>query len=665
MFLIEIMKKNNFPAIEEIIHFFENNGMVLERYQPDRDKLIENYERFIKSKILKDVQDKYRQDEYRRKFILYSDFSLTIYKSDCSILLVIQAYKKQGAILFINSEVQFKSNTKPFFAGAYITNNHNCWQNAANFETLTNFTSDLFITSEKEIFHIVSRQDLRSMWQKKVKDKTISKILYFFISRIINQHLLIDFTERSFFNKLVRNSNKTLFQSFCTILKYRRIPFLIEKLNKYFYLYVDTGIHNLVAKQVNYTESVESIDMYFDNIDNQAEHYSEASLAVFKNYQIKMDNYLQKFATGKELDFFRDIQQANNPITITPLQTYHLHFLRKFSKKWRGVFYSIDSFNLIDFLNLIAPFKNEQLPKTDLEFISLVYFIFDFKKPVNLRLYARKHLYPIIRKHKQERKNITEHQLNIAAAKSASDYVFDYLRWINIVLQYADNSPYRMNHIIIVDVRRTVTPFHKLYAESVIWHNRLNDIERILSDIELKYKKRQDEGNTLPDIYSYSAPELLPDFSVENANIRQLCNEVALKLEGVAMGHCVGGYDYYVLTGRSIIFSINSDNGLRSTLEIQYDKKNKRFFINQHYGVQNTHISNSSINYKVAQKLLSEMMRRYAKNWEKERYQLFANVLPPKYYEEKKIRYDYRDLNLVTHIIHGLDTFEHLINQSN
>jgi hypothetical protein len=94
---------------------------------------------------------------------------------------------------------------------------------------------------------------------------------------------------------------------------------------------------------------------------------------------------------------------------------------------------------------------------------------------------------------------------------------------------------------------------------------------------------------------------LIQDTCIDEINIQVITSEKQLKLHGLELDHCVGGYAFKCLNNKSNILELTDKFGLKSTLELQLKKQ--RAIIAQHSGYKNKKPDLSHI--QVALKLVS------------------------------------------------------------
>jgi hypothetical protein len=92
---------------------------------------------------------------------------------------------------------------------------------------------------------------------------------------------------------------------------------------------------------------------------------------------------------------------------------------------------------------------------------------------------------------------------------------------------------------------------------------------------------------------------------LEEFSYRELTSPCFLVKEGEEMGHCVGGYRYKIEHLGSRIFSVQSNDGIRSTLEISLGADDERAFIVQHRTRFNKPVNNSHMDFAI--KLIGEI----------------------------------------------------------
>lgn len=81
-----------------------------------------------------------------------------------------------------------------------------------------------------------------------------------------------------------------------------------------------------------------------------------------------------------------------------------------------------------------------------------------------------------------------------------------------------------------------------------------------------------------------------------SATAKLLYSPLQMANEGIDMGHCIAGYHVDANAGKAIYYSIENDNGMRSSLELKVGK-DKKIRIGQHYGKYNSLIEDEFHGY--------------------------------------------------------------------
>ncbi|BES79972.1 structural protein [Yersinia phage vB_Yru_GN1] len=218
--------------------------------------------------------------------------------------------------------------------------------------------------------------------------------------------------------------------------------------------------------------------------------------------------------------------------------------------------------------------KPELLPRTrkEIQFLKLMKYVvrrssydnFINITPIdNIKLFTKKHF----GKYKDD---IKENFLN------------DYYNFLNKLLKCRNRGVDDPDNSMII-----TRSFSSVIRCSIYYHENINRISLLTNQL-------------LTDRLGVSSSEwyeVIPSYVTRSGvSVTNITTESGLKMEGMQMSHCVGGYTHSCITGKSFVFSLREvDNEKsRSTLEIRLGS-NKKYYVNQNYTYNNRNPSQKLI----------------------------------------------------------------------